>query len=132
MEDQRFTIIILCICSLLKKIFQVRQTTSTPNQDYSTRITLIEHPSFRITTLILGSKALPSNIHNPNLTHLLPIHQPQPTPTSQPSHADATYDMKYGIRAVQGGGRSSTRETIGRVAAGEIAKIILKEFSGTE
>ncbi|PON50919.1 Chorismate synthase [Trema orientale] len=50
----------------------------------------------------------------------------------RPSHADATYDMKYGIRAVQGGGRSSARETIGRVAAGAIAKKILKEFSGTE
>ncbi|KAL5569306.1 hypothetical protein UlMin_025881 [Ulmus minor] len=50
----------------------------------------------------------------------------------RPSHADATYDMKYGIRAVQGGGRSSARETIGRVAAGAVAKKILKEFSGTE
>ncbi|EXB80087.1 Chorismate synthase 1 [Morus notabilis] len=50
----------------------------------------------------------------------------------RPSHADATYDMKYGIRAVQGGGRSSARETIGRVAAGAVAKTILKLFSRTE
>ncbi|XVF83251.1 hypothetical protein PTKIN_Ptkin16aG0120100 [Pterospermum kingtungense] len=50
----------------------------------------------------------------------------------RPSHADATYDMKYGIRSVQGGGRSSARETIGRVAPGAIAKKILKQFSGTE
>ncbi|MBA0721401.1 hypothetical protein Golax_008947, partial [Gossypium laxum] len=50
----------------------------------------------------------------------------------RPSHADATYDMKYGVRAVQGGGRSSARETIGRVASGAIAKKILKHFSGTE
>ncbi|KAE8717964.1 Chorismate synthase [Hibiscus syriacus] len=50
----------------------------------------------------------------------------------RPSHADATYDMKYGVRAVQGGGRSSARETIGRVAPGAIAKKILKHFSGTE
>ncbi|GMG99388.1 hypothetical protein Nepgr_001228 [Nepenthes gracilis] len=50
----------------------------------------------------------------------------------RPSHADATYDFKYGVRAVQGGGRSSARETIGRVAAGAIAKKILKKFSGTE
>ncbi|KAI6676500.1 hypothetical protein NL676_037296 [Syzygium grande] len=50
----------------------------------------------------------------------------------RPSHADATYDMKYGVRSVQGGGRSSARETIGRVASGAIAKKILKEFSGTE
>lgn len=38
----------------------------------------------------------------------------------RPSHADATYDAKYGIRNWQGGGRSSARETIGRVAAGAI------------
>lgn len=50
----------------------------------------------------------------------------------RPSHADATYDMKYGIRSVQGGGRSSARETIGRVAAGAVAKKILKDFAGTE
>ncbi|KAL6126478.1 hypothetical protein ACLB2K_074527 [Fragaria x ananassa] len=50
----------------------------------------------------------------------------------RPSHADLTYDMKYGIRSVQGGGRSSARETIGRVAAGAVAKKILKDFSGTE
>ncbi|CAH9116116.1 unnamed protein product [Cuscuta europaea] len=50
----------------------------------------------------------------------------------RPSHADATYDFKYGVRSVQGGGRSSARETIGRVAAGAVAKKILKHFSGTE
>ncbi|OMO81258.1 Chorismate synthase [Corchorus olitorius] len=50
----------------------------------------------------------------------------------RPSHADATYDMKYGVRAVKGGGRSSARETIGRVASGAIAKKLLKQFSGTE
>ncbi|WVZ56283.1 hypothetical protein U9M48_006836 [Paspalum notatum var. saurae] len=50
----------------------------------------------------------------------------------RPSHADATYDFKYGVRAVQGGGRSSARETIGRVAAGALAKKILKLKSGVE
>ena len=44
----------------------------------------------------------------------------------RPSHADYTYDAKYGIRAVAGGGRSSARETIGRVAAGAIAKKVLQ------
>ena len=48
----------------------------------------------------------------------------------RPSHADATYDAKYGVRAVAGGGRSSARETIGRVAAGAVAKMILKKVSG--
>jgi chorismate synthase len=50
----------------------------------------------------------------------------------RPSHADATYDFKYGIRAVAGGGRSSARETIGRVAAGAIAKKLLKTVAGCE
>ncbi|MEM8828485.1 MAG: chorismate synthase [Cyanobacteria bacterium P01_G01_bin.19] len=50
----------------------------------------------------------------------------------RPSHADATYDAKYGIRNYKGGGRSSARETIGRVAAGAIAKKILKQVAGVE
>jgi chorismate synthase len=45
----------------------------------------------------------------------------------RPSHADYTYFAKYGIRAWPGGGRTSARETIGRVAAGAIAKKILRE-----
>ncbi|MEG4941617.1 chorismate synthase [Microcoleus sp. F4-D5] len=52
--------------------------------------------------------------------------------TYRPSHADATYDAKYGIRNWQGGGRSSARETIGRVAAGAIAKKILSQAAGVE
>jgi chorismate synthase len=43
----------------------------------------------------------------------------------RPSHADYTYQAKYGIRAVEGGGRASARETVGRVAAGAIAKVVL-------
>src|SRR5437773_89737 len=45
----------------------------------------------------------------------------------RPSHADYTYQAKFGIRNWEGGGRTSARETIGRVAAGAIAKKILKE-----
>jgi chorismate synthase len=43
----------------------------------------------------------------------------------RPSHADYTYDAKYGIRAVAGGGRASARETAARVAAGAIAQQLL-------
>src|SRR5213595_2874444 len=43
----------------------------------------------------------------------------------RPSHADYTYEAKYGIRNWQGGGRASARETIGRVAAGAVAKRVL-------
>ena len=46
----------------------------------------------------------------------------------RPSHADYTYDAKYGIRDHRGGGRSSARETAARVAAGAIAKLLLKHY----
>ena len=45
--------------------------------------------------------------------------------TFRPSHADFTYEAKYGIRNWQGGGRASARETIGRVAAGAVARKVL-------
>ena len=45
----------------------------------------------------------------------------------RPSHADFTYQQKYGIRDYRGGGRSSARETAARVAAGAIAKLFLKK-----
>ena len=50
----------------------------------------------------------------------------------RPSHADYTYQMKYGIRAASGGGRSSARETVGRVAAGAIVEKFLNETYGIE
>lgn len=50
----------------------------------------------------------------------------------RPSHADYTYQMKYGVRAGSGGGRSSARETIGRVAAGAIAEKLLRVVYGVE
>lgn len=49
----------------------------------------------------------------------------------RPGHADYTYDQKYGFRDYRGGGRSSGRETIGRVAAGAIASAILSELGIT-
>src|SRR6266480_1539059 len=50
--------------------------------------------------------------------------------TFRQSHADFTYEAKYGIRNWQGGGRASARETIGRVAAGAIARKVLQTFYG--
>jgi chorismate synthase len=50
----------------------------------------------------------------------------------RPSHADYTYEMKYGIRNWQGGGRASARETVGRVAAGAIAEKALRLAEGIE
>lgn len=50
----------------------------------------------------------------------------------RPGHADLAYDLKYGFRDYRGGGRSSARETATRVAAGSIARMILRQFCGTE
>jgi chorismate synthase len=50
----------------------------------------------------------------------------------RPSHADYTYDAKYGVRDWRGGGRASARETVGRVAAGAIAQMALRELWGVE
>ena len=50
----------------------------------------------------------------------------------RPSHADFTYQTKYGIRNHEGGGRSSARETAARVAAGAIAKKVLRLSNGIE
>jgi len=50
----------------------------------------------------------------------------------RPSHADYTYDAKYGIRDWRGGGRTSARETAGRVAAGAVARKLLCEQAGVE
>ena len=50
----------------------------------------------------------------------------------RPGHADLCYDLKYGFRDFRGGGRSSARETIGRVAAGTVARLFLKQVAGVE
>ena len=50
----------------------------------------------------------------------------------RPSHADYTYQAKYGLRTWQGGGRASARETIGRVAAGALARKILELWADVE
>src|SRR5258708_2391582 len=52
--------------------------------------------------------------------------------TYRPSHADFTYEAKYGFRDWRGSGRSSARETLARVASGVIAKKYLKERAGIE
>jgi chorismate synthase len=50
----------------------------------------------------------------------------------RPSHADYTYEQKYGLRSSSGGGRSSARETAARVCAGAIAEKMLREHAGIE
>lgn len=67
----------------------------------------------------------PIAIHVPNKDHR-PSAYSEMKDKFRPSHADFTYQSKFGIRNHEGGGRSSARETIGRVAAGAIARKILK------
>jgi chorismate synthase len=50
----------------------------------------------------------------------------------RPSHADFTYEAKYGVRNWQGGGRASARETVGRVAAGAVARALIRRAAGIE
>ncbi len=50
----------------------------------------------------------------------------------RPSHADYTYDARFGVRAVEGGGRASARETVARVAAGAVAEALLAHVWGAE
>jgi len=50
----------------------------------------------------------------------------------RPSHADYTYEARYGLRAWAGGGRASARETVGRVAAGAVARQVLSQGCGIE
>ncbi len=59
------------------------------------------------------------NQHSTDYEHLKEVFRP--------SHADFTYHAKYGVRDYRGGGRSSARETAGRVVAGAIAKLVLQE-----
>jgi len=59
------------------------------------------------------------NQHSADYEHLKNVYRP--------SHADFTYQQKYGIRDYRGGGRSSARETAGRVVAGAIAKLALRQ-----
>jgi len=60
------------------------------------------------------------NQHSKDYDHLKDVYRP--------SHADYTYEQKYGIRDHRGGGRSSARETASRVVAGAIAKLVLRKL----
>ena len=67
----------------------------------------------------IGFAILNTNQHSDDYNHLKDVFRP--------SHADYTYQMKYGTRDYRGGGRASARETIARVVAGAIAKLVLKQ-----
>jgi chorismate synthase len=73
----------------------------------------------------------PISLFVKNLDHI-PGDYSEMAQIPRPSHADFTYQEKYGIRAESGGGRSSARETIGRVCGGAIAEKFLEQTAGIE
>lgn len=101
---------------------QSKLTTDRNEADQVTILSGVENG------LTLGT---PIALSVPNRDHR-PVDYRAMTDVPRPSHADFTYQTKYGIRASSGGGRSSARETIGRVAAGAIADLFLRETMGIE
>ncbi|MFW6254109.1 MAG: chorismate synthase [Chitinivibrionales bacterium] len=97
---------------------------STP-RDEKDRVTILSGTEYGLT---LGT---PIGLFVPNKDQRPGDYQEMAT-VPRPSHADYTYQMKYGIRAASGGGRSSARESIGRVAAGAIAEKFLRLTYGIE
>ena len=101
------------------------QSSLTTPRDEKDRVTLLSGTEFGRT---LGT---PIGLFVPN-TNVRKKDYSSLTVAPRPGHADYTYQMKYGTRASSGGGRSSARETIGRVAAGAVAEKWLRETYGTE
>ena len=101
------------------------QSSISTKRDEKDRVTIQSGTELGVT---LGT---PISLFVPNQDQK-PSDYSQMSKIPRPSHADYTYQMKYGIRASSGGGRSSARETIGRVCAGAIAEKFLKEQFSVE
>jgi chorismate synthase len=99
------------------------QSKLTTKRDEKDRVTILSGTEFGKT---LGT---PIGLFVPN-EDMRPGDYAEMRAIPRPSHADFTYQQKYGIRSSSGGGRASARETIGRVAAGAIAEKWLKEKFG--
>jgi chorismate synthase len=92
-----------------------------------------ESDTVRILSGVFEGRTLgtPISLHIPN-EDMRPGDYREMMEKYRPSHADYTYDAKYGVRDWRGGGRTSARETAGRVAAGAIARKLLAERHGVE
>ncbi|KXN74169.1 putative ARO2-chorismate synthase [Conidiobolus coronatus NRRL 28638] len=101
---------------------QSNLTTPRNEADAVTIHSGVEHGITLGTPIALQVKNKDQRPHDYSETDLYP----------RPSHADWTYLLKYGVKASSGGGRSSARETIGRVAAGAVAEKYLRQVYGTE
>lgn len=101
------------------------QSRLTTPRDEKDKVTILSGTEFGIT---LGT---PVGLFVKNEDHR-PRDYGEMKDVPRPSHADYTYQIKYGVRASSGGGRASARETIGRVAAGAIAEKWLREKYTTD
>jgi len=101
------------------------QSVLTTPRDEADKVTILSGTERGIT---LGT---PIGLFVPN-QNVRPGDYTEMNTVPRPGHAEYTYELKYGTRAASGGGRSSARETIGRVAAGAVAEKWLRESFGTE
>jgi chorismate synthase len=92
-----------------------------------------ESDTVRIVSGVFEGRTLgtPIGLHIPN-EDMRPADYAEMREKYRPSHADYTYDAKYGVRDWRGGGRTSARETAGRVAGGAIARKLLAQRHGVE
>jgi len=92
-----------------------------------------ESDTVRILSGVFEGQTLgtPIGLHIPN-EDMRPADYAEMREKYRPSHADYTYDAKYGVRDWRGGGRTSARETAGRVAGGAIARKLLAQRHGVE
>ena len=101
------------------------QSELTTPRDEKDRVQILSGTEYGVT---LGT---PIGLFIPNEDHR-PKDYSETDEYPRPSHADWTYLLKYGVKSSSGGGRSSARETIGRVASGAIAEHYLKKAYGIE
>ncbi|HOV71623.1 MAG TPA: chorismate synthase, partial [Dysgonamonadaceae bacterium] len=93
---------------------------TTPRKESDTVIFLSGIFEGKTTGAPIGFMVKNENFHSSDYENLKDVFRP--------SHADYTYQQKYGIRDYRGGGRSSARETVSRVVAGAVAKLYLKRL----
>ena len=118
--------------SITEKDIQIQLDRRRPGQS---RLTTPRNETDKVTILSGTENGItlgtPIGLFVPN-ENVRPNDYSEMTVIPRPGHADYTYQVKYGVAASSGGGRSSARETIGRVAAGAIAEKWLAEEYGTQ
>ena len=101
------------------------QSALTTPRDEKDKVTILSGTEFGVTLGTPIGLSVPNEDQRPHDYSNIDV-------VPRPSHADFTYLQKYGLKASSGGGRSSARETIGRVAAGAVAETYLKRALGVD